>query len=194
MAVATVRISTEHPDLAPVLGELTDDAAELTAKLSAADDELTGIIATLNERGGNGFHSDGVVLETEVSGQSMIKVLVEDAKGAVTFSAELRPGNFYGDEDHPWQPGRPPMVMSTDAWDVAGEVAVRFKTRVAGRPYTIQEQVYELAEKHFETPADAVEAFAGVCSKLTELALSRDPTLHGWKPEIPAAVGGPPIS
>ena len=191
--MATVRISTEQPDLAPVLGELGDESAELTAKLATADGKLTGIVETLNERGGNGFHSDGVVLETELSGQSMIKVLVEDAKGAVTFSAELRPGNFYGDEDHPWQPGRPPMVMSTDAWDVAGEVAVRFKTRVSGRPYTIQEQVYELAEKHFETASDAVEAFVGVCSKLADLALSREPTLPGWKPEIPAAVGGPPI-
>jgi hypothetical protein len=147
----------------------------------------------MNERGGNGFHSDGVVIETELSGQAMIKILVEDAKGAVTFSAELRPANFYGSEDHPWQPGRPPMVMSTDSWDVGGEVAVRFKTRVAGRPYTIQEQVFEIAEKRHETATDAVEAFVAVCAKLTDLALSRDPTLQGWKPEIPAAVGGPPI-
>ena len=54
--MATVRISTEQPDLAPVLGEVGDDAAELTAKLAAADGELTGIVETLNERGGNGFH------------------------------------------------------------------------------------------------------------------------------------------
>jgi hypothetical protein len=191
--MATARISTDKPDLSPVLGDLGADAEPLTERLAAADEKLTGIVETMNERGGNGFHSDGVVIETELSGQAMIKILVEDAKGAVTFSAELRPANFYGSEDHPWQPGRPPMVMSTDSWDVGGEVAVRFKTRVAGRPYTIQEQVFEIAEKRHETATDAVEAFVAVCAKLTDLALSRDPTLQGWKPEIPAAVGGPPI-
>lgn len=191
--MASARISTDKPGLSPVLGELDADAEPLSGQLAAADEQLTGIIETLNERGGNGFHSDGVILETELSGQALIKILVEDAKGAVTFSAELRPENFFGSEDHPWQPGRPPMVMSTDAWDVGGEVAVRFKTRVGGRPYTIQEQVFELAEKRHETAKDAVEAFVAMCAKLTDLALSRDPTLQGWKPEIPAAVGGPPI-
>ncbi|HEX4519573.1 MAG TPA: hypothetical protein VH063_08355 [Gaiellaceae bacterium] len=191
--MATARISTDKPDLAPVLGDLGADADALTEELASADEKLTGVVETMNERGGNGFHSDGVILETELSGQALIKILVEDAKGAVSFSAELRPSNFYGSEDHPWQPGRPPMVMSTDAWDVGGEVAVRFKTRVAGRPYTIQEQVFEIAEKRHETPKEAVDAFAAVCAKLTDLALSRDPTLQGWKPEIPAAVGGPPI-
>ncbi len=39
-----------------------------------------------------------------------------------------------------------------------------------------------------------MDAFVAVCAKLTDLALSRDPTLQGWKPEIPAAVGGPPIA
>ena len=191
--MASARISTDKPDLLPVLGELGADAEPLTEELTAADEQLTGIVDILNERGGNGFHSDGVILETELSGQALIKILVEDAKGAVSFSAELRPENFFGLDDHPWQPGRPPMVMSTDAWDVSGEVAVRFKTRVAGRPYTIQEQVLELAEKRYETAKDAVEAFAAACAKLTDLALSRDPTLQGWKPEIPAAVGAPPI-
>jgi hypothetical protein len=192
--MAVARISTDKPDLSPVLGDLGGDAEPLAEQLAAADAQLSGIVEPLNERGGNGFHSDGVVLETELSGQALIKILVEDAKGAVSFSAELRPANFYGSEDHPWQPGRPPMVMSTDAWDVGGEVAVRFKTRVAGRPYTIQEQVFEIAEKRHEAAKDAVAAFAAVCAKLTDLALSRDPTLQGWKPEIPAAVGGPPIA
>jgi hypothetical protein len=192
--MAAARISTDKPDLTPVLGELDADAVSLADQLAAADEQLSGIVDTLNERGGNGFHTEGVVLETELSGQALIKIIVEDAKGAVSFIAELRPENFFGSEDHPWQPGRPPMVMSTDAWDVAGEVAVRFKTRVAGRPYTIQEQVFEIAEKRHETASDAVVAFAAVCAKLTDLALSRDPTLLGWKPEIPAAVGGPPIA
>jgi hypothetical protein len=123
----------------------------------------------------------------------MIKVLVENEKRNLGFAAELRPRNFFGHEDNPWQPGRPPMVMATDAWDVAGEVSVRFKTRVGGRPYTIQEQVVELAEKRYETAEEAVGAFVAICDRLTELALSKPPSLGGWKPEIPESVGAPPI-
>ena len=54
-----------------------------------------------------------------------------------------------------------------------------------GRPYTIQEQVVELDEERYETPESAVEAFVAACEKLVELALSRDPTVAAWKPEIP---------
>ena len=89
---------------------------------------------------------------------------------------------------------QPPMVMATDAWDVAGEVSVRFKTRVGGRPYTIQEQVVELNEKRYETPEEAVEAFVAACDKLIELALSKEPKVDGWKPDIPESVGAPPIT
>jgi hypothetical protein len=195
VAVATSRISTEDPDLSPVLGELGDEtAAKLSGELSSADARLTALVETLNERGGNGFASQGVVLESELSGQTMIRVLLEDAKGSVGFSAELRPKNFYGDEDHPWQPGRPPMVMETDGWDVGGEVTVRFKTRVQGRPYTIQEQVLELSDERYETAEEAVAAFAALCTRIEQLALSREPTLGGWKPEIPESVGGPPVA
>src|SRR4051795_8851723 len=186
VAVATSRISTESPDLSPVLGELDEEAAaRLSGELAAADDRLTELVETLNERGGNGFASQGIVLESELSGQTMIRVLLEDAKGSVGFSAELRPKNFYGDDDHPWQPGRPPMVMETDRWDVGGEVTVRFKTRVQGRPYTIQEQVVEIADERYETPGEAVAAFTALIDRLAQLALSHEPTLQGWKPEIP---------
>jgi hypothetical protein len=192
--MATERI-TDKPDLAPVLGELDEGQAEaLTAKLATADGRIAALADTLNERGGVGFATEGVVLEQDWSGQAMIRVLVENEKRNVGFAAELRPQNFYGDEENPWQPGRPPMVMSTDAWNVAGEVAVRFKTRVGGRPYTIQEQVVELAEKRYETPEDAVDAFVATCEKLEELALSKEPKVAGWKPDIPESVGAPPIA
>ena len=192
--MATERI-TGKPDLSPVLGELEDEqAAKLTERLAGADERLAALADTLNERGGVGFATEGVVLEQEWSGQAMIKAMVENEKRNVGFSAELRPQNFFGDEDHPWQPGRPPMVMSTDAWDVAGEVSVRFKTRVAGRPYTIQEQVVELPEQRYETAADAVEAFVAACDRLIELALSKPPKVSGWKPDIPESVGAPPIA
>lgn len=191
--MATERI-TEKPDLSPVLGELgEDESAALTEQLAGADERLAKLTETLNERGGVGFATEGIVLEQEWSGQAQIKFLIENEKRNVSFGAELRPQNFYGDEENPWQPGRPPMVMSTDAWDVAGDVSVRFKTRVGGRPYTIQEQVVELAEKRYETPEAAVEAFVATCGKLIELALSKEPKVAGWKPDIPESVGAPPI-
>jgi hypothetical protein len=192
--MASERI-TEKPDLSAVLGDLDEtQAAALTARLEAADQRLAALAETLNERGGVGFATEGIVLEKEWSGQAMIKVLLENEKRNVGFAAELRPQNFFGDEENPWQPGRPPMVMSTDAWDVTGEVSVRFKTRVGGRPYTIQEQVVELAENRYETAEEAVDAFVATCEKLEELALSKDPKVAGWKPDIPESVGAPPIA
>jgi hypothetical protein len=186
---------TDKPDLSPVLGELEDEqAAALTEQLAGADERITTLTDKLNEAGGVGFATEGVVLEQEWSGQAMIKVLVENEKRNVGFGAELRPQNFFGDENNPWQPGRPPMVMATDAWDVAGEVSVRFKTRVGGRPYTIQEQVVELTEKRYETAEEAVAAFVEACDKLIALALSKEPKVAGWKPDIPESVGAPPIS
>ena len=186
---------TDRPDLSPVLGELADEqAAALTEQLAGADERITTLTDKLNEAGGVGFATEGVVLEQEWSGQAMVKVLVENEKRNVGFGAELRPQNFFGDENNPWQPGRPSMVMATDAWDVAGEVSVRFKTRVGGRPYTIQEQVVELAEKRYESVAEAVAAFVEACDNLIGLALSKEPKVAGWKPDIPDSVGAPPIA
>ena len=193
-AMAATRI-TEHPELSPVFGELDEERAErVRERLTAADARLAGIVETLNERGGVGFSSEGVVLEQEISGQAMIRVLVENEKRSVGFAAQLRPRNFFADPEHPWQPGRPPLVMATDAWDVDGAVSVRYKTRVAGRPYTIAEQIVEVPEQRYDTVESAVEAFVAACEQLAELALSREPTLPGWKPEIPASVGAPRIA
>lgn len=190
--MTTVRI-TERPDLAPILGELDEGiTGNILDDLGGADAKLAGAADELNARGGADFTTEGVMLESEISEQTMIKTLVENVKGTVGFSAELRPRNFYGDAENPWQPGRPPMRMATDAWDVEGAVNVRFKTRVATRPYTIQEQVFALDEERYETPESAVGAFVGACEELVELALSRDLTVAAWKPEIPDEVGGPP--
>jgi hypothetical protein len=193
--MATTRISTEKPDLTPVFGEVEgDSAARLTQILSGADSKIAETVGKLNEQIADaGFDTDGVVLETELSGQAMVRVQVENAKRSVTFAAELRPHNFYGDEENPWQPGRPPMVMATDGWNVDAAVSVRYKTRVQSRPYTIQEQIEEIEEERFPTAEAAVEGFAAVCMRLSELALSKEPTVSAWKPEIPEEVGGPPI-
>ena len=124
----------------------------------------------------------------------MIRVLVENAKRNVSFSAEIRPGNFFGDEENPWQPGQPPMKMWTETWDVEGAVSVRFKTRVAGRPYTIQEQIVEIPEKRFVTIDATLKAFAAAADKLVELGALARADGQAWKPEIPESVGAPPIA
>lgn len=192
--MATVRIATDQPDLTPVFGPLDDEQkARVVGHLVTADARLTALHETLSEQQPDcGWETEGVVLDTEISGQASIHVKVEDAKGTITFAAELRPGNFFGDEDNPWQPGRPPLVMATDAWDVEGSIDVRFRARVAGRPYTIQEQVHELEERRHDTPDAAAEAFAALCAELADLALSREATLLAWKPDAVEAKGGPP--
>ena len=192
--MASVRV-TESPDLSPVFGELDDErAASVQERLAAVDEQLSALAEELNEKGGVGFATEGVLLETELSGQAMVKVLVENAKRNVSFGAEIRPANFFGDEENPWQPGQPPMKMWTETWDVEGALSVRFKTRVAGRPYTIQEQVAEIPEKRFVTIDATLKSFAAAADKLVELGRSREPTVQAWKPEIPESVGAPPIA
>jgi hypothetical protein len=189
-----VRI-TESPDLSPVFGELDDErAASVRERLAAVDEQLSTLAGELNEKGGIGFATEGVLLDTELSGQAMVKVLLENAKRNLSFAAEIRPANFYGDEEHPWQPGQPPMKMWTETWDVEGALSVRFKTRVGGRPYTIQEQVVEIAEKRYVTIDATLKAFAAAVDKLADLAKSREPTLPAWKPDIPESVGAPPVA
>jgi hypothetical protein len=192
--VASVRV-TEKPDLSPVFGELDDErAASVQERLAAVDEQLSALADDLNEKGGVGFSTEGVLLETELSGQAMIRVLVENAKRNVSFAAEIRPANFFGDPESPWQPGQPPLKMWTETWDVDGALSVRFKTRVAGRPYTIQEQMVEIPEKRYVTIDATLKAFAAAAEKLADLGRSREPTLQGWKPEIPESVGAPPVA
>src|SRR5579871_1489998 len=101
--MASARISTDKPDLSPVFGELDDDAAaKLGEILAGADARITGTVEKLNEQVADaGFTTEGVILDTELSGQAMIHVLFENTKRSVTFTAELRPHNFYGDEENP---------------------------------------------------------------------------------------------
>lgn len=184
--MATNRISTDHPDLTPVLGPLDDDQrTRIVELLEGADARLSALHETLLEQTGLTWNTDGVILETSLSGQASIDAMIEESTGKVTFSLQLRPRNYFPTEEGMWQPGRPPLVMATDAWDVDGSVEVRFKTRVAGRPYTIQEQVAEIEERRYEGAVEAVEGFAAVAEELVELALSREATVDAWKPEEP---------
>jgi len=184
--VATTRITSEQPDLSPVLGALDEEQrVAILAALGAADARLSAVRETLAAQGERDWRTEGVVLETSISGQTSIDVVVEESTGKLSFSAQLRPRNFFPAETGMWQPGRPPLQMMTDAWDVDGGVAIRFRTRVSGRPYTIQQQVEEIAEQRYDDPRAAVEAFAAVCERLAELALSREATVEAWKPEEP---------
>ncbi|HWE81169.1 MAG TPA: hypothetical protein VG265_05940 [Gaiellaceae bacterium] len=173
---------SDHPDLAPVFGQLDDDQRGRIAELlGEADARLAEAYEHLASQGT--WNTEGVVLTTEVSGQASIDVLMEESAGKLTFEAQLRPSNYFPTEEGMWQPGRPPLVMATDGWDVDGAVSVRFRTRVAGRPYTIQEQVRQIEEARYDTPIAAAEAFAKACEKLAKLAASRDATVVAWKPD-----------
>lgn len=187
--MSTTRITTDRPDLSPVLGPLDEQQSEaVLAALAAADAQLMALLELLAEAELE-FHSDGVVLEQSDSGQASIDGVVRESAGQLTFSAQLRPRNYFPTEHGVWQPGRAPLRMATDAWDVDGGVAVRFKTRVAGRPARIQQQVVELEERRFESAVAAAEAFAARCRELVEAASSRAPTVEAWRPPDEAASG-----
>ena len=121
--------STERPDLAPILGELDEGAADkLLDDLRRADAKLASTTDELNARGGADFATEGSRAgERDLRADDGQGLLVENAKGSVGFSAELRPRNFYGDEQNPWQPGRPPMRMATDAWDLLRALSKRLQ-------------------------------------------------------------------
>ncbi len=181
--MATAHIP-EHPDLSPALGPLEGAQQErIFELLEAADAQISEAHEHLTGQG-SVWKSEGVVLTTELSGQASIDVRVEETGGKITFEAQLRPRNYFPSEEAMWTPGRPPMVMATDGWDVDGGVSVRFRTRVANRPYTIQEQVVELAEQRFTTAVEAAEAFASLCEQLAQLARSREATVEAWKPDL----------
>jgi hypothetical protein len=181
------------PDLTVVFGEL-DDArrAAVQEQLDAAGATLTQLAATLSERSGRTWATSGTGIEVYDSGQAMVTGSVEDDSEGITFTLELRPGNFFDDE-RPWRPGEAPRPMSTDAWDVEGEALVLKVTRVSGRKYTIQETAAELEEQRFDTPEAAAAAFARYASDLAELAVSREPVAASWQSDIDE-IGAPPAS
>jgi hypothetical protein len=176
---------TDHPDLTPVFGRLDDEHRDrIDELLTEAHARLAETHEHLSSQGT--WHTEGVVITTEISGQASVDVLMEESAGKLTFEAQLRPSNYFPSEEAMWQPGRPPLVMATDGWDVDGAVSVRFRTRVAGRPYTIQEQVRQIEEARYDAPVAAAEAFAKVCEKLAKLATSREATVEAWKPDAGA--------
>jgi hypothetical protein len=181
----------QAPDLSAVFGEL-DGArrAAVQEQLDAAAATLTQLAATLSERSGRAWETGGAGVEVYDSGQAMVTGSVKDDAEGITFTLELRPGNFFDDE-RPWRPGEAPRPMATDAWDVEGEALVLKVTRVSGRKYTIQETAAALEEQRFDTPEAAAAAFVSYASDLSELALSREPVAASWQSDIDE-IGTPP--
>ena len=180
----TTQRITAAPDLSVVFGGLDDDAkARVAGQLEAADERLAALVGTLAERSGRtSWETSGVGLVTFESGQAMVNGVVKDPPEGLTFGVELRPRNFFEDE-RPWQPGQAPRSMSTDAWDVEGEVQVRTVTRIQGRKYTVEESAAELPEQRHESVDAALAAFVAYVDELVELALSRDPVASAWQSE-----------
>jgi hypothetical protein len=178
--------TTEEHDIALVLGDLTDEQrSTIDQQLDAVGAKLTELTATLAERSGRDtWQTGGVRVELFESGQTMIKGAVEDTDVDIEFNVELRPSNFFDETDRPWRPGQPPRPMSSSAWDVEGEALVMRVAKVSGRKYTIQENVAELDEQRFDTPEEAVAAFAKYVDDLAELALSREPTTEAWQSDV----------
>jgi hypothetical protein len=185
----TTRI-TEDPDLGIVFGDLADgDKTRVRGQLESADARLRELCETLGERSGRKtWETTGISLQTFDSGQAMITGVVSDPEEGLTFSVELRPKNFF-DEERPWRPGEAPRPMSTDGWDVEGEVKVMTVTRIQGRKYTVQESAAELPEQRHDTLDAAVGALATYTDELIELALSRDPVAASWQSEQEDAGG-----
>jgi hypothetical protein len=175
----------EDFDISLVLGELDEERrAQVQEQLDGIDRRLEQLTETLAERSGReSWQTDNVRVEVFESGQSMIKAGVSDPEEGIEFGVELRPGNFF-DEGSPWRPGQPPRPMNTSAWDVEGEALVQRVAKVSGRKYTIQESVGELEEQRFDSPEEAVAAFARYVDDMAELAVSKDPTVAAWQSDV----------
>jgi hypothetical protein len=168
-------------DLGPVFGGLTDDErAELVERLRAVDERLAGLRDSL----GDGWSTEGLLLETLPSGQASLHGEVRGADGAVWFRAELRPRNYFS-EHNPWRPGQPPRPMQTDAWDVDGSVNVVVLRYVLNKKYRIEETPAEIEERRFDDATEAADALLATVGELSDLAQSREPTVAAWAPPEP---------
>jgi hypothetical protein len=169
---------TADTDVGPVFGGLDDDArAVVLERLLLVDERLV----ELRDRLGDGWATEGVELQTLPSGQASVRGQVARDDGSLTFAAELRPGNYFSDV--PWRPGEPPRSMETDAWDVDGVVYANVRRYLLNKKYWVQETVAESEARRFTSAADAAAGLLSAVAELTELALSRAPTVEAWAPD-----------
>ena len=168
-------ITAEDLDLTPVFGALDDETnGQVAEKLRRADAALAALRDEL------GLEGDGLTIERYPSGQAEVIGILRGAEGKLTFETGLRPRNFFSES--PWQPGRAPRAMLTNAWDADGYIRVMVRRPVGGHKYTIQETGAEIDEQHFDSPVEAAAGLAVICEELAELARSREPTVDAWTP------------
>jgi hypothetical protein len=180
-------ITADDLDLTPVFGAVDDETkVRVLEELRRAEAALVAVRDEL------GLEGDGLTLERYDSGQTEVTGILRGGEGKLTFETGLRPHNFFSES--PWQPGRAPRSMMTNAWDTDGYIRVMVRRPVgpAGHKYTIQETGAEIDEQHFESPIEAAAGLAAVCEQLAELARSREPTVDAWTPpeeKTPSEVG-----
>ena len=168
-------ITSEDLDLTPVFGELDDATKEqVLSALRRAEATLAAVRDELELTG------ETLSLQRYPSGQTEVISSLKTSDGKVTFDVGLRPRNFFSES--PWQPGRAPRTMVTDAWDVDGAVRVMVRRLVGSHKATIEESREEIDEERFSSPVDAANALAAVAEKLAGLARSREPNVTAWTP------------
>jgi hypothetical protein len=173
-------VTADDLNLAPVFGELDDDAREgvLTA-LREAEATLAKVRDELTLEG------EPLALRGYPSGQTEIGSTLKGAEGKLTFEASLRPRNFFSET--PWQPGRPARMMLTDGWDVDGSVKVMVRRPVGKHKYTIEETPEEIEEQRYESAVEAAAALKAIAEQLATLARSREATVDAWAPPLESA-------
>jgi hypothetical protein len=165
-------------DVSPVFGALPEEQqAQVVEQLRLVDARLL----ELRERLGDDWASDGLLLESLPSGQASVRGEVRSQTGDVWFAAELRPRNYFS-EQNPWRPGQPPRPMQTDAWHVDAFVHVAVVRHVLNKKYRIEETAAEIEERRFDSAPEAAAGLLSAVVELTDLALSRDPTVEAWAP------------
>jgi len=168
-------IAADDLDITPVFGAVDDETnGRVIEELRRANATLIAVRDEL------GLEGDGLTLERYPSGQTEVIGILRGGEGKLTFETGLRPRNFFSES--PWQPGRAPRSMLTNAWDADGYIRVMVRRPVGGHKYTIQETGAEIDEQHFESAVEAAAGLAAVCEQLAELARSREPTVEAWTP------------
>ena len=164
-------------DIGPVFGELTPDVREaVLGQLRLADEQLQALLGEF----GDGWSSDGLLLETLPSGQASVHGRVARDDDSLAFIAELRPADYF--PEVPWRPGDPPRVMLADAWTVDGLVQVNVRRFLLNKKYWVRETAAEIAERRFEDAVEAASTLVATLTALSGLARAREPTVEAWAP------------
>ena len=177
-AIEETSTPVDEADLTAVFGPEAGD--DVRAAIVAADARLRELRDALAARSGGEWETAGLTLETQPSGQTSIDGTLVNPGERLRFAVQLRPENYFS--GHPWRPGHAARPMSTNGWDVDGQVTVTVVRHVLNKKYPIQENGGELEERHFTSPAEAAAGLVTAVEELAALAGSREPTAAAWTP------------